>query len=97
MLGQHLSPVCPASCKFPPVRPALVPTPLQSVTSVDLDDFPIPTSERSARTAVIAYTASFFSGMPFQVRPWRQRITLSVLSLVVQGQVASAGQQGARG
>lgn len=39
----------------------------QSVTSVDLEDFPIPTSERSARTAVIAYTASFFSGMPFQV------------------------------
>ncbi|KAL4443512.1 hypothetical protein ABPG75_011249 [Micractinium tetrahymenae] len=38
----------------------------QVASSVDLDDFPIPTSERSARTAVIAYTASFFSGMPFQ-------------------------------
>lgn len=44
--------------------------PQQSVTSVDLDDFPIPTAERSARTAVIAYTASFFSGMPFQVCSW---------------------------
>lgn len=39
----------------------------QVATSVDLDDFPIPTKERSARTAVIAYTATFFSGMPFQV------------------------------
>ena len=35
---------------------------------MDLDDFPIPTSQRSARTAVIAYTAAFTSGMPFQVR-----------------------------
>ncbi len=43
------------------------PLPLQVATSVDLDDFPIPTSEWSARTAVIAYTASYFSGMPFQV------------------------------
>ena len=34
---------------------------------MDLDDFPIPTSQRSARTAVIAYTAAFTSGMPFQV------------------------------
>ncbi|KAL4858560.1 hypothetical protein ACK3TF_001515 [Chlorella vulgaris] len=38
----------------------------QVATSVDLDDFPMPTSERSARTAVIAYTGTFFSGMPFQ-------------------------------
>jgi hypothetical protein len=44
----------------------------QVATSVDLDDFPIPTKERSARTAVIAYTATFFSGMPFQVRRKRK-------------------------
>lgn len=39
----------------------------QVATSVDLDDFHIPTSERFARTAVIAYTGTFYSGMPFQV------------------------------
>lgn len=38
----------------------------QVATSVDLDDFHIPTSERFARTAVIAYTGTFYSGMPFQ-------------------------------
>jgi len=50
-----------------PTTRLLPPFPLQVAASMDIDDFVLPTSQRSARTAVIAYTASFFSGMPFQV------------------------------
>ena len=41
----------------------------QISTTTDYEESPLPTSERSARTAVIAYMASFFTGMPFQVGP----------------------------
>ena len=39
-----------------------------ATASVDLEDFPLPTTQqRSAATAVIAYTGTYYAGMPFQV------------------------------
>jgi hypothetical protein len=59
------------------VRPNCFLPQMVVASSMDLDDFPIPTSQRSARTAVIAYTAAFTSGMPFQVR-WVEWVGVDV-------------------